>query len=134
MENYEEGQRGESIFMQISNTGRGILDQISECVELNRPKRMAELCDLFGQFLCDASKEYQVMAKKHEEFVDAYLQENPEEREAEIRSLTKQYTDMLSEASLDYMNRYREWEKLQEAIPLTTGHDLAFLKGLGISS
>ena len=96
--------REPTLFEAIRIIAHGITDDIKEAQLLGKESRVAELCDSYGQFMCDASQEMLVRAKAIDQLVTKY----PDCRR-EISALAKSFRD----ASQTYSALYTSFEKQQ---------------------
>lgn len=86
-----------TLFETINRISHEINDDIHEALLLRRRDKVAELCDKYGQFMCDVTQEMLSRAKAVEQFTSKYP-----ECEVQLSALAKNFRDSAQEYSALY--------------------------------
>jgi len=81
-----------------------IVDKINEASLLGQDERFAELCDTYGQFMCDAIQDSLRMARS----LESVIEENPETKE-----VVEQMILIYRNSASFYADLYTKFEKQQ---------------------
>ena len=95
-----------TLFEAIRMITHGIHDDIKEAQLLGREERVSELCDDYGQFMCDVNQEFLRRARATEELSSKYP-----ECKSELSALAQSFRN----SACQYSALYASLEKLQRA-------------------